>query len=295
MEEKKEKVEKKDNRGKHVLLVTVLIVILMGVSCAIGYALGGTKIINIVKEEKIIEQNNPVLTYDLVMDLSHKLDSILKKGGFVDYSKSTNFNSYVFRPNVLSEKLTDQNKQQIILESLSFKGLDGSKWENDERVKSFIDKDPTAKDEFSYLEYDYVNEEYKKFFGEELTNPVADIGMCPYYYYNAENKEFYRSPARCGGTSASNVLIYKSDYELKENEAYVYFYLGATWPREGSVTGYLVYKDYERTELVEETGYGYPNDYSITKDNADKFSQYKAIFKNDGTNNYVFQEIVRVK
>ena len=301
-EEKEEKkVEKKDDRWKHVLLITVLVIALMGVSCAMGYALGGTSIIKKVEEQKEEIIKEQTLTDEEKMDLSRKLDVVLKNFQENTYtSESTIFNSYIFRANVLKGNVTAADKQYILLKSLTYNKLDGSHWEEIDQIKTWVQNDSTAKDEFGVLDFDTVNKEYRKLFGEDL-EPVEEVGKCPSILYHASTKEFYKFPARCGGTSGVMVTMYKEKYELSGDEAYLYFRVGFVAPMENDYSKFYVYRDFDTVDgtflrnvidMVEEVPSSY--DYKITKENADKFIQYKATFKKDSDGNYFFVNVQKV-
>ncbi|MBP5679240.1 MAG: hypothetical protein J6X28_05415 [Bacilli bacterium] len=305
---KKEEVkveEKNDARWKHVLLITILVIVLMGVAGAMGYAIGGTKIINKVeKVEKVKQEVEEVtVSYELMRELSQKIDLILWNGKKDIYSETDNVNSYIFRADLLKGKPTIEDKQLIVLKSLEYRPLEGSSYESIEDITSWIEKDPTAKDEMGYLTYDEVNKAYQKLFGEELTTPAEEVGHCPYYKYNDQTKEFYQYPARCGGTSARHIAIYKSDYKVTKEAATVTIHIAYAVPVEGA-EGYKVYADYEVQEgnimgnpinEIDSVPYGYPSNYQLTAETAKECSEYQVTFKKDDNGNYYFYDLTQVK
>ncbi len=89
MEDKNEKLEetkevkKEDKKKSHVLLVTVLMILLLVAFFGFGYALGGTKIVNEVKEQNEEEKKEPVVKeYDVTDEKVANLINNLFKMGF---------------------------------------------------------------------------------------------------------------------------------------------------------------------------------------------------------------------
>ena len=262
--------------------------------------------------EDLIEKE--VTDVNVKNDLAKKVDLLLYSNINSDNSESKIFDSYGFRNALLKRDLTGDEKQNILLLSLKFKDLNGSNWESVSEVKSAIDNELSHSNvnkeqllgEYGVLDYNYVNEQYKNFFGEELNNPTQTLGRCPKFIYSASTKEFYRFPPRCGGSAPGFFVTYKSKYFMTEDEIDVYVNVGYIMAEGYSSTGYEVFSDFELTnqELtgsfnpinsIEKNANGAGSEFRITSENADKFSEYRFRFKKDNNNNYYFIGVDQVK
>lgn len=229
---------------------------------------------------------------------------------------SQNFGSYNFRYGVLKNDLTEENKQEIVLESATWKNITGDKWKEYSKIKDIVDADVSlgATEESALAHHKQLSkEEVDKYsveiFGKKIANPVEEITSCPPYYYDSANEIYYQLEPRCGGAASGSVLIYKSKFIEKGAEAYVYVSVGhLVYDESTSTPQYKIYKDfsYSGTKLIGES-VEYLNEYKtenqiinlgnfkLDSTNYQDFSEYKFTFKKDSNDNYYFVDVMQTK
>ena len=306
--------EKKNNTRLFVIIGVLVIVILVFVGLiATGALVYKDK--EEAKDDVIVEKEEDKefeVTEDLKKDLGLKVDKILTLSRTINSEQTMNYMDYGFNYAVFFRDLTDTEKQQITLKTLEFSNIDQSRYQEVPYVKKNVDSlvgndRNTLKDNFGYLTYDEVNKAYRNLFGEDLENPVETVGRCPTFYYSKDTNEFYYMAAGCGGTSGPDrVVSYKEKYVGINDTVLLYMNFGfirlAETDTEATIYGGL-------DSLVREDGiFSYAavdkeigkvainsmNDYKITEENKNSFTQYKFTFRKD-KDNYYFEKVEKVR
>lgn len=121
------------------------------------------------------------------------------------------------------------------------------------------------KDFYTYgtgIEASIVAEAYKKMYGKEIKHQSSKI-KCFGLLYSEEYNLYYTQPGGCGGVSPVQTL-FVSSYSKKGNKYYVDVAISDMTNPEEEIT-------------------------VITSDNYKNFSQYRFVFEDDGTGNYVYK------
>lgn len=305
------------NSNKLVLILTIIIVILI-------FIIGFMYFTNLNKEEVFtpdveVEETekldeNITITDDLKLDLGNKINKLLYTGkATTAYEESINVSNFNFNYTVLHRELNTYEKQFITLNTIIYDKLEGSRWEEVPNVKSAVDTIKKYQgwesilNEFGSLTFDKVNKAHNELFGEDFGTPAQTTGKCPTIIYDSNTNEFYKLNAACGGTSAGSVVFFKDKFESTKDTVDVYVNMGQVVPNNNNMKKYLVYSDFEVVtdnaplstsikpiNVVEEIDGSLAYSYKITKENKDKFSQYKFTFKMKDNNLY-FEKVTKIK
>lgn len=308
--------EKKNNALLFVIIGFLVVVILVFV----GLIATGALVYNNNKEEikddetvEKVEDKEFKVTEDLKKDLGLKVDKILTLVRTINSEQTMNYVDYGFNYAVFFRDLTDTEKQQITLKTLEFSNIDQSRYQEVPYVKNTVatmvgNGGNRLKDNFGYLTYDEVNKAYRNLFGEDLENPVETVGKCPTFYYSKDTNEFYHMAAGCGGTSGpASVVSYKEKYvgindtielymnfgfvrldDMNSKEATVYGNLDSLIREDGLFSYASVDKEVGKVAINS------MNEYKITEENKDIFTQYKFTFRKD-KDNYYFEKVEKVR
>lgn len=315
-----EKNKQNTNNKSMTILCTFLIIIIIGLVGFIGFTLGSktTPLPQVEeKEESKAETNNEEVEfndYKTIKEISTEIELIL--GGTSSFELSKTYGTYGFRSGVLKNELTKKDKQQIVLESVSWDNITGDAWKNYEKMKNIVEM-MSGNDEQKQQEYlarshqisaEKVNEQSIKLFGEIIENPIEEVGMCPHIYYDANSNTYFRPEPACGGTSAHYVKSYKSKFTTKNDEVYVYVNFAYIGPGtyNGSYEYYEVYKDIKDVNSLENSGnfidkytledpIYWEENFTVNERNYQHFSEYKFTFKKDKNDNYYFVDVKQTK
>ena len=151
-----------------------------------------------------------------------------------------------------------------------------------------------------------VNNYSLQLFGEKIENSKEQMGKCPMYIYDSNQKMYYRPNPQCGGTSGPDVIhSYKSKFIQKENEAHVYISLAHLAANQENYNGEMLnlYKDFDLNDNGTITLKDCPDKYSFYNPNVNVmtitdyklYSEYKFIFKQDKNGNYYFVKVEQTK
>ena len=312
---------KTNNTNKSlIVLCTILIIIIIALVGFIGFTLGN-KTTTLPKEEQTEEElNNEEIEfndYKAIKDLSIKIDKLLGANQTKDFNLSQTFEMYGFRSGLLKNKLTKEDKQLIVLETVAWDNITGDAWKNYEKMKETLIQ-MVGNDEQKQQEYlahshqisaEKVNEQSLKLFGEIIENPIEEVGGCPIIYYDANSKTYFRPEPACGGATVHYyVKNYKSKFTTKKDEVYVYVNFAYIGPGtyNGSYGYYEVYKDIKDVNSLENYGtfidkytledpiYSEKN-FTVNERNYQHFSEYKFTFKKDKNDNYYFVDVKQTK
>lgn len=308
--------EKTSNTNKSLsILCTFLIIIIIGLVGFIGFTLG-SKTTPLPKAEEKEETNNKEIElndYKAIKEISIKVDQLLV--GSKSFELSNSYGMYGFRSGVLKNKLTNVDKQQIVLETITWDNITGDAWKNYDKMKNTVlamsgNNEQNQQDYLAaskQISADKVNEHSMKLFGEKIENPVEEVGGCPIIYYDANSKNYFKPEPACGGTSGLVAKSYKSKFTKKNDEVYVYVSFAYVSPYfDGKNDSYIVYKDIENVTSLKYTGtpidrytledpiYSQEH-FTINENNYQHFSEYKFKFKKDTNNNYYFVNVEQTK
>ena len=315
MSDKKDKRVDENNKNTRsvVILIIVFLLIIIGLLVTIIMLLNKDNKLGNNKQEPntvVVDEDNEIkITEDLKFDLSRKIEKILTRVNLTSYEAQSNYPDYMFHYPVLFRELTSSEKQLITLSSLAYFDIDLSKYKEVSYVKNAVDRADGygyMRTDYGYLPYIDVNKEYREYFGEDLVNPVESVGRCPEYYYSSTTREFYHMSSACGGTSVSRIVSYKDKFVAKDDTIEVYINFGFIRPIENTdkfavyanVVSLVNESDLTSRALVdtqiEEVSMTDMNNYKITEENKDKFTQYKFTFKKNGDNFY-FDKVTKIR
>lgn len=310
-----EGVDTKNNKPVFIIfLILLCVVLLVFLGLIVIGGLTNNNVMPISNEDEEVEEVVEV-TDELKEDIGLKVERILTLIHNVSYERAMNYVDYGFNYAVLFRDLTDAEKQQIVLKTVEFADINQSRYQEVPYVKNAVDtmmkyarnNKETIKDYYGYLTYDEVNKAYRNLFGKDLNNPVETVGKCPAFYYSKDTNEFYYMAAGCGGTSGPDrVVSYKEKYVGEKDTIELYMNFGFIRLVD-NYTEATIYGDLD--SLIKEDGiFSYAaasqevgkvainsmNDYKITEENKDIFTQYKFIFRKD-KDNYYFEKVEKVR
>lgn len=282
---KEEKVGKQKNTGVIIVIVLLVIVIigLIGYICYDKGIIFNSEKNSVVEKEESnedkVEKETIISDNLLIKDLSEKITYLNTQyiytgyNGFNNaYDRSNSIFNYNFRKDVYKNSLTDDDKLDIVLNSLvnnyedltvSYENMDTT---SQELFKSYVEQGSINSIVEKQISSTKVEERYLSLFGETLTNHRSDHS-CPFFVYDSKNKVYYYTRA-CGGTASGNTYLYKNKFTTKGNNAYVYVNIGYTTDDNNVYNGY---PDYElvkdnNADIVE----SYVENFSINESNYSK-------------------------
>lgn len=308
-------MEKSSNKTNKILLV--LVIILSIVVLVETTILCSTLLVKktLPKEEEIKETiDKDVKDIDDITDLSIKIDTILSLKTN-NYYKSLSASAYGYRFQVLKNNLTDEVKHEILLDNIEWEDIPRENYEVVAETEFFKNLIKSGYDK-SYLlkttkqvSLEKLSKYSEQLFGEKITNPLKTINTCPMYTYIEETKSFYYPMPQCGGINPHYVATYKSKYVDLGNEIDVHVNIAhlVSSGTQSSIDKYTVYKDFDLRGEAKYNDAVYKDIYKqnlsqqeaenfeITEENYQEFSEYKFKFKKDKNNNYYFVSLEQVK
>ena len=308
--------ELRKERKKNQSLMIIIIILLLAILAMLAAIFVPTLIDKPQSEtegQKVVSKE--IKDIDVLTELSTKIDSLLGSSE-MQYKQSSKDYGFQYGYEILKNGITSEVKQRTVLKQIDWSTMNQEVWQK-AKTNEFISKlIPSYTEKYTYESTKYVSLEKvnaysKRLFGEKLTNISKEISACPTYLYDQKNEMFYYPAPQCGGTSAEQIRTYKSKFEEKEDEAYVYVSFAFISPsisgEELDYSDYNVYKDFD---IVKEDGYyitkhkniyksgikGYQRDsFILDETNYKDFSEYKFSFNKDKNNNYYFVNIEQIK
>lgn len=308
-------MEKGSNKTNKILLILVIIlgVLTVGLSVFIATNILVKKTDEVQEEKEEVEVETAIKDIDVITELSTKIDTLLYKSDN-QYHQTTSYYGYGYRYGLLKNELTEEDKQFILLNTITWNDMTSSSWEKaktNENIAALITSYPETylADSTKEVTEETLNAYSEQLFGAKLTNPKETIGRCPLYFYDSSLNMYYYPEPQCGGITNEMVKTYKSKYEEKGDEAYVYvsFAFLSTTGTNSKLDKYTIYKDFTySTDLyfgniaykdAYQTGYdsSAAENFNIDSTNYEEFSEYKFIFKKDKNNNYYFVKVEQTK
>lgn len=276
------------DKGKRALILSIII-FLVCIAITIYVSnnrVAPTKIINKVKKEIKLEVD--IADSSIKKDLSNKVDYLIY-GTTIDEGY---FNKYYFRRGEESIKgdifnLDNETRLRIVLDYLNYSNK-FSPLKN--KVTGIEDVDSNIRfeglDSVKQVSVNDVSKYYKILFGD-IEYELENVSGCFGYYYDSKNSLYYEIDPSCGGTSDTNVYVYKTNYRKTDDTAYVDVYFGYVKEEDNT---YTIYSDYNLTNKIEIKDFKFGNKF-INEDNYEKFEHYRFNFKLDKDNNYYFTNI----
>lgn len=311
----------KSNKGV-ILLIILLILIILALVGYIFYDKGiifkkamSTK----QTEEKIEETEKSLKDQNIIKQVSNKIDILLGNiSSETDFKQSYNYLAHDFRYSLLKKKLTKEEKQKIVLDSIQWQNITDDNWKNIARIKEMVEADKQYTTEelaikaHKQASADIVNSKSIELFGEKIENPITQIGEnCLIYIYDENTKTYYKPEPRCGGTSAGYVNSYKSKFTTKNDNIYVYVSYAFEKFEDASTSNYeddyrQIYRDfsdikdmtitYNENDKTQYTINAYNGEtFNLDASNYKEFSEYKYTFKKDSNDNYYFVSVKQTK
>ena len=285
-----------------------MIVIIIFLSLCVGVlgTLVATTLLTKTTTQKEGNENKEVVEkeikdIDVITELSIKIDTLLEFKTS-EYKPSTSYTETRFKPEVLKQTLTDERKQLILLDNMTLESLEKSDYEEFKKTNIYKELAKAYPEDFlltstKQISLDKVSKFSEELFGEKITNPVKEfLPRCGSYFYDEASKKYYFPEPQCGGINPNHIESYKSKFEEKMDEAYVYVsFAFMKVSGESDSMGYnfmfdaykdfdivnneMKYKDVHAKSLFE---------YKIDSTNYKDLKEYKFIFKKDKNDNYYF-------
>ncbi len=306
-----------ENNSNKWLMITaaVLAVITIGL---VGYVMTNKEFSqsNNPTEKKQNKNNEEVeqelKDVDIIKNVSTKIDLLVAKDHTVEYETSKSWGAYGFRFGLLKNQLKNEFKQIIVMESLDWDNITGDAWKANPEMSAYINNalkfmpETNVFEENGQVTTEKANQKSIELFGKEITNPVASIGKCPKYIYDATSKMYFRPSPSCGGASDGWVASYKSKF-TKKGQA-VYAYVSFAFIQTIDNGKYKAYKDFDYLEDSLSLGrLDFKNEYEtsipvnnfetfkLDSTNYQDFSEYKFTFQKKDNDNYYFEKVEQTK
>ena len=246
-------MKKESSKINKTLLITViiLIIIIIGLICFITTQLGDKT----NEKTEVIETSNTeteIKDINLITELSIKIDTLLAESDKT-YHQTNTYEATKYRFEVLKQTLTKEEKQMIVLDNIKWLSMQKELWEkakSNAHIKKLIRSysEQQVYETTKYITPAEVNKYSMELFGEEIDPTI--ISESSKYVYDKTTSMFYFPEPQYGGTSASSIKSYKSKYEKKNDEAYVYvsfIFLSQTGTN-SVLDKFSIYKDFEITD-----------------------------------------------
>lgn len=298
----KEEPKVKNKTNKFMIVIIIFLSLCVGV---LG-TLVATTLLTKTTTQKEGNENKEVVEkeikdIDVITELSIKIDTLLEFKTS-EYKPSTSYTETRFKPEVLKQTLTDERKQLILLDNMTLESLEKSDYEEFKKTNIYKELAKAYPEDFlltstKQISLDKVSKFSEELFGEKITNPVKEfLPRCGSYFYDEASKKYYFPEPQCGGINPNHIESYKSKFEEKMDEAYVYVsFAFMKVSGESDSMGYnfmfdaykdfdivnneMKYKDVHAKSLFE---------YKIDSTNYKDLKEYKFIFKKDKNDNYYF-------
>ena len=304
MNKEKNKVNEVNNKSSiYVLIISFLIIIILLLVTIIFLLKRDTSVPLPVVNETV--EKELVVTDELKLELSNKIYLLLGGHTKDSYNSNNRFGSSRFNKYLLINQLDVYTKQFIVVGNLDAVKDTSGRWMEHENIKRIIDFDPSMQGLAYYgtVSFDKYNNFYKDLFLNDAPAPVKVVGSCPEYYYSETYKEFYKITYACGSISYGDYISYISNYEIDEENIYLYMNFGFIEPGFGDKT--IIYGNFEEYEVsgdksikhinvVEEIDSQLTDSYVINDTNKDKFSEYKITFIYVN-NKYYYEKTEKIK
>lgn len=294
------KTEKKTNK------LLIVIIVILAVCVGVLGTLVATTLLAKPTTQKEDNENKEVVEkeikdIDVITELSTKIDTLLEFKT-PEYKPSASYTETRFKPEVLKQTLTDERKQLILLDNMTLEPLAKTDYEDFKKTTIYKELAKAYPEEFlltstKQISLDKVSKYSEELFGEKITNPVKEfLPRCGSYFYDEASKKYYYPDPQCGGINPNHIESYKSKFEEKMDEAYVYVsFAFMNVSGESDSTGYNfmfdVYKDFDIVNNEMKYKDVYTDsilEYKIDSTNYKDFKEYKFIFKKDKNDNYYF-------
>lgn len=298
----KEEPKVKNKTNKFMIVIIIFLSLCVGV---LG-TLVATTLLTKTTTQKEGNENKEVVEkeikdIDVITELSIKIDTLLEFKTS-EYKPSTSYTETRFKPEVLKQTLTDERKQLILLDNMTLESLEKSDYEEFKKTNIYKELAKAYPEEFlltstKQISLDKVSKFSEELFGEKITNPVKEfLPRCGSYFYDESSKKYYFPEPQCGGINPNHIESYKSKFEEKMDEAYVYVsfafmkvsgesdnmgynFMFDAYKDFDIVNNEMKYKDVHAKSLFE---------YKIDSTNYKDLKEYKFIFKKDKNDNYYF-------
>lgn len=308
-------MKKRSNKVNVLLLILVIIlsiVVLLETTLLCSTLLVKKEVPKEDSNKEIVDKD--VKDIDDITDLSIKIDTLLSSKTN-NYYKALSTSAYGYRFQVLKGNLTAEVKHEILLDSIEWEDIPSSSYETLKETEFFKSLIKSGYDE-NYLltttkqvSLEKLSNYSEKLFGEKITNPVKTINTCPMYTYIEETKSFYYPVPQCGGINPHYVATYKSKYVDLGTEIDVYVNVAhlVSSGTQSVIDKYTIYKDFDLRGEAKYNDAIYKDvfksnisqqdaeNFEISEDNYQEFSEYKFKFKKDKNNNYYFVNVEQVK
>lgn len=294
--------ELRKERKKNQSLMIIIIILLLAILAMLAAIFVPTLIDkpqSEIENKEVLEKE--IKDIDVITELSIKIDTLLEFKTS-EYKPSNSYTEIRFKPEVLKQKLTDEKKQLILLDNMTLESLKKSDYEDFKKTSIYKELAKAYPEDFlltstKQISLEKVSKFSEELFGEKITNPVKEFSpRCGSYFYDEASKKYYYPEPQCGGINPNHIESYKSKFEEKMDEAYVYVsFAFMKVSGESDSMGYnfifdaykdfdivnneMKYKDVHAKSLFE---------YKIDSTNYKDFKEYKFIFKKDKNDNYYF-------
>lgn len=271
---------KKAEKNSNGLLITLLVILLLGVFFAFGYAIGGTRIISEVNKNDTKENTNKKESNSSETPVEEEkvtfTDSELKE--YVDYIMPISGNGP-------SAKIFNVNK--VVASELSAR-------DKIEYTGHEIYKNRTTSSDYAYdiISEDIVKNRVEEVFGEgTYERTIFNLGCGDYIFHEDDNK-FY-SKTGCGGTTDTLVENLPIDYKATKNK------LEITTAYAFADSNNKVYKDYNKQNAVADVTVEmnqvseFLTDY--VKNHKDELNHIVYVFESKDGIHYYFKELTNNK
>lgn len=250
---------------------------------------------------------------NMMTELSYKIDALVSMYAQTEYQQSTSWAEYGFKYGLLRRKLTEKDIQFIALQSAEWQSITSDDWKSFTRMKTLASYFETNGDggalfisKSHQTSEEKVNEKSLSLFGKKIETPVEEVGGCPIYLYDVNQRKYYRPQIQCGGANGSQVKSYKSNFIEIGDEVNVYVSYAFAIPT--GANRFIIYKDFEISS--EELQYANPtytkeyktgvtsdyvSNFKLDETNYQEFSEYKFTFKKDNNDNYYFVSVEQTK
>lgn len=281
-------MEKKNNSSK--LLIGIVIVLVITIFALIGYIVYEKVVAdktitekrdnnknNSLNKDKEEQEENFELAQSEKDEISTKISQILFSGSLENYIPK-DYDELIkikFLHNILENSyVSDADKALIALELVS-----GVKINSDVEQKS----------------EEEVKKIFKNYFGSEWKNVVSDgIGSCPYYTYDA-TKKLFTAKSACGGTTDTEVILIKDNYQYDGKIASVDLFIALVLPIIGTNNAYITkelnphYDNLDMTKIISTVDLN--TNIKLDESNKHKANKFTITFKKADDGSFYFSEI----
>ncbi len=234
------------------------------------------------QEEQPAETKEIELTDELRTRIANNIND-LSSGNYCEIQGTDPYtNDCIYRKDVITKgELSKEYRLYSLVISI------GNRSENNIMVGTIV-ADGKAFYNPHYVDLEPVEKAYKELYGEEeiqpeIINKISNINL---RYDDERKKFFYEEP-----TDKNFIINHISNYEVKDNELYVYVRIG-----------YMTYEMYKYKLYTGKDKTNLQGDYNtreykegnfINETNINVFKEYKFTFERiEGTNNITFKQVM---